>query len=91
MCNELTDEIFALKCEKKNILNCELSILKKNDRKSKWYYRRKSSSTSESDTSGSSSSCSSSSADAHMPLAESSVTSQSNPFCLGLPPVLERW
>ena len=88
MCNELTDEIYALKCEK-NVVNCELSILKKKDSKSKWYYRRKSSSTSESDTSGSSSSssCSSSSADGHMPLAESSVINQPNPFCLGLPPV----
>ena len=88
MCNELTDEIYALKCEK-NVVNCELSILKKKDSKSKWYYRRKSSSRSESDTSGSSSSssCSSSSADGHMPLAESSVINQPNPFCLGLPPV----
>ena len=63
MCNELTDEIYSLKCEK-NIVNRELSILK--DTKSKWYYRRNSSSTSESDTSRSSSSSSSCSSSLQM-------------------------
>ena len=84
MCNELTDEIFALKCEEKNTVNCELSILMKNlngttggSQVPHWDLILL----------GHPSSCSSSSADAHMPLAKSSVTNQPNPFCLGLPPV----
>ena len=83
LCDELMSDISALLVEQQ-LIESELSTLKRKGKKSYWYHRRRSSSTSDLDLSGSS--YSGTSSDMFSPMSEQADNSfQPDPFHQGLP------